>query len=57
MQVTEKLLDKARDRRKTLKKRKRKTKNDKKSNNKYHFILTFLYRKIYIFLENIFGET
>ena len=40
MQVTEKLLDKARDRRKTLKKRKRKTKNDKKSNNKYHFIFT-----------------
>ena len=31
----------------------------KHSNNsyKYYFIFTFLYRKIYILLENIFGKT
>ena len=43
----------------TLKKEKRKKKNEKKSdnNNKYIFTWTFLYSKIYILLEKIFGET
>ena len=31
-------------------------KNEKKSNNSF-FTFTFLYRKIYIFLDNIFGKT
>ena len=59
MQATQKLFDIARDRRKTLKKRDRKTKNEKKSNNnnKYFFTYTFLCRKIYILLENIFAKT
>ena len=45
--------------RKNIEKRERKTKNEKNSNNsyKYYFIFTFLYRKIYISLENIFGKT
>ena len=45
--------------RKSIEKRERKTKNENKSNNnnKYFFTLTFLYRKSYIFLENIFGKT
>ena len=42
-------------------KRERKTKNEKKSNNnilsKYVFTFTFLFRKIYIFLESILGKT
>ena len=42
-----------------LEKRERKTKNGKTSNNnnKYFFTFTFLNRKIYILLENIFGKT
>ena len=40
---------------KTLKKRK-KTQNEKKSNNSF-LLLLFLYRKIYILLENIFEKT
>ena len=45
--------------RKNIEKRERKTKNEKNSNNsyKYYFIFTFLYRKIYILLENIFVKT
>ena len=45
--------------RKSIEKRERKTKNENKSNNnnKYFLTLTFLYRKSYIFLENIFGKT
>ena len=40
-------------------KRKRKTKNEKKLNSSkiYFFTFTFLYRKIYILLEKIFGKT
>ena len=41
---------------KNIKKRERKTKNEKKSNNKNIFF-TFLYKKIYFLLENIFGKT
>ena len=59
MQATKKLLDIARDRRKTLKKENEKQKKWKKSNSnkKYFFTPTFLYGKIYILLENIFGKT
>ena len=46
----------ARDRSKTFKKRERKTKNEKKSNKSF-FTFTFLYRKIYILLENILRKT
>ena len=41
---------------KNIKKSERKTKNEKKSNNKNIFF-TFLYKKIYFLLENIFGKT
>ena len=39
-------------------KRERKKKNQKNSNNshKYFFTFTFLYGKVYILLENIFGK-
>ena len=44
-----------------IEKRERKTKNERKSNNSntifFIFFYTFLYRKIYILLENIFGKT
>ena len=55
MQTNQKVLDVARD----LEKRERKTKNHKKSkNNKiFFFTFTFLNRKIYTLLENIFGKT
>ena len=44
---------------KNIKERERKTKNEKKPNNKksYIFSFTFLYGKIYILFENIFGKT
>ena len=45
----------ARDRSKTLKKRERNIKNVKKSNNRF-FTFSFLYRKIYVLLENIYLE-
>ena len=45
----------ARERSKTLKKEKKKRKNEKKSNNRL-FTFTFLYRKFYILLENIYLE-
>ena len=59
MQVIQKLLDITRDK-KDIKKRGKNTKNIKRSNNtnnKYFFTFIFLYRKIYIFLENTFGKT
>ena len=48
-------VDIAGDRSKALKKEK-KIKNEKNSNNRF-FTFTFLYGKIYILLENIFGKT
>ena len=58
MQVTLKLLYIARDRKKNVEKRERKTKNQKKPNNNNIFLLLpFLFRKIYILFENIFGKT
>ena len=59
MQAIKKLLDIARDRRKTLKKENEKQKKWKKSNSnkKYFFTPTFLHGKFYILLENIFGKT
>ena len=44
---------------KNIRKRERKTKNENKPNkkNNYFFTFTFLYRKVYILLENIFGKT
>ena len=59
MQVIQKLLDITRDK-KDIKKRGKNTKNVKRSNNtnnKYFFTFIFLYRKIYILLENTFGKT
>ena len=47
-------VDIVRGRSKTLKKKGRKTENEKKSNS--FFTFTFLYRKTYILLENIFEE-
>ena len=52
-----KLLDIAIDTRKTLKKEKEKRKMGKLNNNKYFFIFNFLYKKVYILLENIFRKT
>ena len=42
----------------SIEKKGRKTKNEKKPNNskKHFFTFTFLYRKIYILLKNIFGK-
>ena len=44
-----------------IEKRERKAKNERKSNNSntifFIFFNTFLYRKIYVLLENIFGKT
>ena len=44
-----------------IEKRERKAKNERKSNNSntifFIFFYTFLYRKIYVLLENIFGKT
>ena len=44
-----------------IEKRERKAKNERKSNNSntifFYIFYTFLYRKIYILLENIFGRT
>ena len=54
------MLDIARDRRKTLKKEKeqRTIRKSQTTSNKYFFTFnTFLYRKNYILLENIFGKT
>ena len=58
MLATYKLLNIAKDSRKALRKENKKQKIRKKSNNnkKYFFTFTFLYRKIYILLENIFGK-
>ena len=44
---------------KKIEKRERKTKNEKKSNNdnNFFFIFAFLYKKIYVLLENSFGKT
>ena len=44
---------------KNIEKREKETNNEKKANNnkKSFFTFTFLYRKIYILLENIFGKT
>ena len=51
------MLDIAREK-KNSEKRERKTRNEKKSskNNKYIFVFTFLHRKTYILLENIFEK-
>ena len=59
MLATNILLNIAKDSRKALRKENKKQKIRKKSNNnkKYFFTFTFLYRKIYILLENIFGKT
>ena len=60
MQASLKLFYIARDRRKTLKKEEEKMKNEKKSNDNHKYIFftfTFLYRKIYILLENKFRKT
>ena len=58
IQATWKLLDIARDRRKTLKmeKEKRKMKKSQTTINIF-FIFPFLYRKTYILLENVFEKT
>ena len=55
MQATQKLLDIAIDRTKTLKKRERKTKNEKKSRNSNQYLFTsiFLVRINYVMLENL----
>ena len=41
---------------KSIEKGERKTKKYSNNSNKYFSTFTFLYRKIYILLENIFGE-
>ena len=53
------MLDIARDRRKTLKigKEKRKARKDQTTILNIFFTFTFLCRKIYTALENIFGKT
>ena len=55
-----KLLDIARDRRKTLKRENEKRKMEKSQTATilfYFYIFTFLYRKIYVLLKNTFGKT
>ena len=55
MQITLKLIDIVRDQKK-CKKREKKKKKKLNNNNKHFFNFTFLYRKNYILLENIFGK-
>ena len=58
MQAILKLIGIARDRRKTLKKEKEKRKMIKSQTTPINiFLLTFLFRKIYILLENVFRKT
>ena len=59
--MMQKIVSHSKRQRMNIEKRERKAKNERKSNNSntifFIFFYTFLYRKIYVLLENIFGKT
>ena len=59
--MMQKIVSHSKRQRMNIEKRERKAKNERKSNSSntifFIFFYTFLYRKIYVLLENIFGKT